>query len=275
MSGNRVNKIVISVLHVNRNPWKRFVDEIQIPFWKNQSLEDISISFFYCRDSQFFASCSNLIEKLRWRGTRYSAYAISYFLKFVLLPFRSAIPPSKLVLEDSFGFKHFVVNCPEMTSTMRWKRIAIFDYFLKTDGEFLVMLTSTSLLNIQSLKFHLSQLIDCSQSDTKPLAAGPIGQSADGNFISGSFVVLGRNTVELLLQNLCSIPVHSMDDIALSVGVRNLGVELQVLPSLNLESEEQITRLTKDELVKFCHIRTSRHSYFGYLRECSRKILEC
>ncbi len=268
-------RISISILHVNRAQWKKFVDEIQIPSWINQNLHNFEINYYESIDSRFWQLINRCVEWMRWRGNRYTAYGISYFLMFVLRPLRSKIPKYFKVKVDNFGFNHFVVKFPELTSTMRWKRLAILDNFVRsTENDLLIMLTSTSILNLSKINLIISSSLNLIENhELGTFAGGPIGDCADGKFLSGSFIVLNRNAAKLVLRDLSKHPVHSMDDISLSVGLRRSGVALTELPSLNLESIDQLNSI-KDELFQtYVHFRPSTRDCFLYMKECSNRAV--
>lgn len=268
-------RISVSILHVDRAQWKKFVDEIQIPSWVNQSLHNFEFNYYTSLDSRLWQIINKCIEWMRWKGNRYTAYGISYFLMFALRPLRNRVPRYFKVKVDDFGFNHFVVKFPELTSTMRWKRMAIIDNFLRnTDNDFLIMLTSTSILNLSKVNIVLASSLNLKENEkVGAFAGGPIGDCADGKFISGSFVVLNRDSANLVLRDLSKHPVHSMDDISLSVGLRRSGVALTELSSLNLESIDKLNLITNESFQTYLHFRPSTRDCFLYMKACSNRII--
>ena len=268
-------RISVSILHVDRAKWKKFVDEIQISSWVNQSLHNFEFNYYTSLDSRLWLIINKCVEWMRWKGNRYTAYGISYFLMYILRPLRNKIPKYFKVKVDDFGFNHCVVKFPELTSTMRWKRMAIIDNFLRnTDNDLLIMLTSTSILNLSKVNNILASSLNMKENEkVGAFAGGPIGDCADGEFISGSFVVLNRDAAKLVLRDLSKHPVHSMDDISLSVGLRRSGVALTELPSLNLESIEKLNLITNELFQTYLHFRPSTRDCFLYMKACSNRII--
>ena len=218
-------KISIAVLHVDREPWKAIVERVQFESWVLQNLSNVSISYFTAQDSSLFKTISFGIERMRWRMGRYASYFISYTLFLTFYPFRYVVPNSKAVNSNTSIFSFRKVNFPEAISTMRWKRLAIIKHFLnETTDDFLIMITSSSILNLRRVREILEIEKGFNSRPETPIVWGPLNESADGVFVSGSFIVLNRFGASELLRNARMIPVHSMDDIAFGVAMRKMGL---------------------------------------------------
>ena len=100
-----------------------------------------------------------------------------------------------------------------------------------------------------------------------------MGSSSQFPKPSQPFVVLNRNAAKLVLRDLSKHPVHSMDDISLSVGLGTSGVTLTELPSLNLESIEKLNLMTNELFQTYLHFCPSTRDCFLYMKACLNRII--
>jgi hypothetical protein len=144
------------------------------------------------------------------------------------------------------------VNIPELTCTMRWKKIAFLKYFLEeTSSQYTIITNSSSILNFKSIKNSLEHIIQTKDN----IYAGPINSAHDCNFISGAFTILNRNSVKLLLENLKIMPVHLLDDVCFGTAFKKLGVDLINIDSLVIDSLLQLDNIDAVTLSEYGHFR--------------------
>ena len=250
-------KLQISVLHVDREPWKSLVDEGQITSWLLQDLHNTTVTYFCSFDNRFFQIINSLVEKMRWYMGRWISYFISYLLLIFLSPFCRFIPSSKPIDSNSAFVSFRRVRIPETIATMRWKRLAILDYFVNdSTNDYLVMTTSSSLLHVSRIKKFLCEEEESNQGLTEiPSIWGPINYSADGVFISGAFMILNRIAATNLLNNVKQIPVHTMDDISFGVAARRLGFSIRNLSSMTVKGMESLEDMNEEALDAIPHYR--------------------
>lgn len=231
-----MKRFLVAIIHVDDFPWKEIVERGQIPLWHSTNLSEIEIAYFVNQKTDFSQFLNSVVETLRWRCGRIPSYLVSYFLMFLLFPIRFLIPKyrfERMVLD----FPLYKVSLPETSFFIRWKRIAIFDFFLQNSNfDFLVMVNSSSFLNFNNLRKEIQTSTTFADAEIgSPYAGGPIQDSADGKFISGAFMVLNRTAVQILMKNVRKIPVHVMDDIAIGTALRRLAVPLSPLSTLVVE----------------------------------------
>ena len=217
--------IQVGVFHTTREPWLSIAKFGQLPSWESQDLNDFNVTYFYGKTSRTANFLDGIIEKLRWNMGRNLSYAISYFLMAFFFPWRGYIPSANFKDEADSGIAAYAlkVNIPDLTCTMRWKKIAFLKYFLEeTSSEYTIITNSSSILNFKSIKKSLEHIIQTKDN----IYAGPINSAHDCNFISGAFTILNRNSVKLLLENLKIMPVHLMDDVCFGTAFKKLGVDL-------------------------------------------------
>lgn len=245
---------LVGVMHVNHEPWLSIVRDGQIPFWSRQEYERFKVIYFHSNFQRHYSFLNKLIEHLRWQSGTKASYAISYLLMLILAPWRNSIPRFRTsnFLQSGVQFNSVKVLIPELTSTMRWKKLAMIKFFLEsTEAEFLIITNSSSVLNFRPIvKYVLAK-----HEIGLPFYAGPIHKGHDGNFVSGSFTLINRISAETLLRNRRLIPLHVMDDIGFGTAFHNLGIFPINFLSLELKSEHEVDTLTDANISDTGHFR--------------------
>jgi hypothetical protein len=241
-------KILICILYADRNPWRNIVRRAQIPFFARQANSRWSFIYLAGTNYWFVSRIERIVETLRWEKGRFPSYAIAYLQMLLLLPLRAWLPSFRVKnFESQTKISLLSTRIPEMSLCIRWKKIACLKYFdQNTDFTHLIFTTCSSLFNFKVLMDNIRQA-----DKAGPLYAGPIQSSADGDFVSGSFTVLNRESVALLLNNLSAIPLHVMDDIGTGTALRLLGVKPKPLPSLSLSSIEDFSKINFSQIPHF------------------------
>jgi len=251
--------IQVAVLHTSREPWLSIAKFGQLSSWETQDCNDFNVTYLYAKTSRTASFLDMSIEKLRWGKNRYYAYAVSYFLMAFFYPWRRYIPKASFKEEEDSGIaaRALKVNIPELTCTMRWKKITFLQYFLEeTSSQYIVITNSSSILNINAIKKSLERIARSADY----IYAGPIGSAHDCNFISGAFTVLNRKSVKLLLDNLEIIPVHVMDDVSFGTAFKKLGIEVINIDSLSIDSLQQLDNTDAVILSEHGHFRVKSGS---------------
>ena len=255
MCANRIDPtFLVGVMHVNREPWISIVRDGQIPTWALQTYKKFEVIYFHSTMNSLAWKISQVIESLRWTKGRYASYAISYTMMAVYAPWRNFIPKAKKSSTESSGvnFDSVIVNFPEMTSTIRWKKLAILRHFLDSSkADYLVITNSSSVINFRAL---VELLVERHEPGI-PLYAGPLHTGYDGAFVSGSLTLLDRTAAEILLKGRSLIPLHVMDDIGFGTAFDKLNVAPTKIDSLIIGSEEDLNNLSDNEIREAGHFR--------------------
>jgi hypothetical protein len=241
-------------MHVTKEPWLSIARDGQRPSWEISRFKNFEVVYFFGKSNRITIKIDRLIESLRWNRGRYASYAISYFLMAVLLPIKALVPKAKIVSqnESRIPAKSLKVSVPELTSTMRWKKIAFVEYFLtQSQAEYLIISTSSSLLNFDAILKFLKKQVDIDNW----LYAGPIHIGYDSDFTSGAFTLMDRKTASLLYENRKLIPVHVMDDIGFGSAFKALNVLPTEMKSINIDSIERLNTHSMEELSGIPHFR--------------------
>jgi len=244
----------VGVMHVNRDPWLSIVREGQIPSWSSEKYKNFEVTYFHGISSRISVRIDSLIENLRWNQGRNASYFISYVLMVVLAPWRNSLPKAYSSDESQSGIteRSLLIKIPEMTSTMRWKKLAFLNHYLKNSrAEFVIITNSSSILNFQPI----ADFVNLNCDEKLPFYAGHIHHGYDGLFVSGSFTLINRRAAELLVKERSKIPVHVMDDIAFGTGFEKLGVVPINFKSVIIDSEKKLDDYSKKELIESGHFR--------------------
>lgn len=247
-------KILVGIMHVTKDPWLSITRDGQIPAWSLSSYRNFSTLYFFGLSNAITTRLNKVIENLRWNKGRYASYGISYVLMLVLRPWLGSLPKAKLVDErkSKVPADSLLVRIPELTSTMRWKKLTFLKYFLdQTNADFVVITTSSSLLNFRPIIDFLRRQAPLD----KPIYAGRICVGHDCEFTSGSFTVMNREAASLLLENRKLIPVHVMDDIGFGTAFQKIGIKPEEIASVDLESLNALREFTKESLELIGHFR--------------------
>ncbi len=247
-------KFLVGIMHVTKEPWLSIACEGQQPSWGKSRFKDFGVVYFFGKSNRITIGIDRIIESLRWNRGRNASYAISYFLMAILKPFKVWVPRATIVShkESKISAQSLKVAVPELTSTMRWKKIAFINYFLTVSkAEYLIISTSSSILNFDAILDYIKKQEDSSNF----MYAGPIHTGHDCDFTSGSFTLIDRKTAYLLYENRRMIPVHVMDDIGFGSAFKALKVMPSEMKSVNIDSIEKLNSYSPKELSEIPHFR--------------------
>lgn len=245
---------LVGIMHVTKEPWLSIARDGQVPTWHKSHFKNFDVVYFFGKSNRLTIQIDRLIESLRWNRGRYASYAISYFLMALLQPFKAFVPRGRLVTENTSKIKakSLKVMVPELTSTMRWKKIAFIRYFLReSQARYLIISTSSSVLNFNAIIEFLEK-----QNESKAmLYAGPIHIGHDCDFTSGAFTIMNRESALMLYKNRKLIPVHVMDDIGFGSAFKALNILPLNIKTLNINSMQQLDSYSAKELSETPHFR--------------------
>jgi hypothetical protein len=253
-------KFLVGIMHVTRDPWLSIVRDGQLPAWKQSAYKNFSFVYFFGVANSITSRLDSVIENMRWVRGRYASYGISYFLMVVLRPWLRFIPKYELVdaSKSKVEAVSLRVKVPELTATMRWKKLAFLEYFVEqTNAEYVIISTSSSLINFEPIVKFVGRL----SNSYEPVYAGRILSGYDCEFTSGSFTVLNRKSVRMLLENKSLIPVHVMDDIGFGTAFKKMGVNPVNLASIDLDSTTKVNETPDAILQKTGHFRFKSGSH--------------
>lgn len=245
---------LVAVMHINREPWISIVRDGQIPTWSLQAYNKFEVIYFHGTTNHIYAALNSVIEKMRWKLGRNASYAISYFMMVAFFPWRNSVPTYINSYRDKSGIeeKSIHVKIPDMISTIRWKKMAILEYFVeKSNADYLIITNASSVFNLK----RMVHLVTDKHMPGTPIYAGPLHHGYDCIFVSGSFTLLDKTASRKLLDVRKRIPLHVMDDIGFGTAFKKLEINPVEIDSLAISTEEELDRLSIETLNQTCHFR--------------------
>ena len=262
-------EILVGIMHSTREPWISIVRDGQLPAWEKSKYQNFSVIYFFGRERQITSFIGSLIEKYRWRRFPYTRHLVQFLLWIAFKPWSRFVPSAVLADESQSNLRAsgLKVNFPDITATMRWKKLAFLEYFLnQTKCEYLIISNSSSILNFEPIVQFLEKF---KAEDGTFLYAGLMnryhklswraGRGAKyrktHTYVSGSFTVLNRPSASLLLEGRGIYPVHSNDDLGMGRVFEKLGIQPIPMTSLSFESFDTLQAVSKEELRRVGHFR--------------------
>lgn len=248
-------KVLISVAHSLKEPWLTIFREGSQVTWLTTSMpiEFQLIHFHGSRLSVFWDKWDALHEKIRWKN-RWVAAPLRWFDQVVAFPFLCIIPsmtPSKAFDIPDLCFE---VNCKDTYQFLRWKDLAILDYFVnRTSADYLFMTTNNSYVNFD----ELSRLVQLLPSDS---FYGGVVAYEGAKFAAGNNRFLSRDVAEAILESKWRFPAGDIEDVAMGKIVSKLGFSFTPLRSLVLQSLHDLDVSSDEELLSNFHFRVKSGS---------------
>ena len=231
-------RILVAVDVALKEPFISITKEGCLETWIPEENSELGVLIYHSIEpGRVMRKVDDLVEKWRWQGGKLRAYAVSFFLMFLLWPFRRFLPRSKSCRHFSGGdFEEIEIKIPEARLTQRWKKLQVMRYFLEsTEFDFLLLITPSCYINKQML---VTKLEDWGDSDF--LYCGSIQNSHDGPFVAGGALVMNRKTARRFLDGKNVIPTHTMDDVAFGLAARTLGVPLSEFSFLDIKDPSKV-----------------------------------
>jgi hypothetical protein len=148
-------------------------------------------------------------------------------------------------MRDSSIHIHF----PDAYLTYRWKGLAMIEYVLDNyDFDYLFITTTSSYIRPDKLMQVASTL------PRENLFAGAKAYKG-ADFIAGSNRFISRDVLERLLKMKFPYKPIYIEDVSLSKSITDLGVEMQFLPHLDIDSVAQLDKFSDDYLLGHFHFR--------------------
>ena len=253
VSSNGLNsevKVLCAVLHGLYEPWISILKNGQIPTWLSDDFpKDFSVVHFHGRPVGFLGNKFDKIhEKMRWSG-RVPNGALRFFDRIFSIPFLVKIPKVSISRALPSGISGIQIEWPDIYATLRWKDLAIIEYFYtQTDSDFLFMTTSSSYIR----PFKLIQY--CSELGGGDAYAGS-KPYPDAEFISGANRILSRSTAEAVLSSRVFWDPAVIEDVALGDLIRKNGIKYQGYDQFNIPSLDFLESLSDEDLSSSYHFR--------------------
>ena len=247
--------VLVSVGHALQEPWTTIFRLGSEKTWLTSAIPcEFELVHFHGLPLKSFGSFWDRIhEHLRWRN-RWYARALAWIDTLAGYPILLFIPKIRISGRLHSSFPVFEVCFPDSYQFLRWKDLAVLKYFLEqTNCQYIYMITNNSYLNFSNLK----KLV----SDAPQTAFYGGTKAYDGaEFAAGNSRLISRDVARLIVKNKGKFSLGLIEDAAMGKLVKSLNVIFTPLPSLIVDSVEDLAQLSDLELKKHFHFRVKSGS---------------
>jgi len=242
--------ILVSVVHALQEPWITIFRTGSEATWLDSKIPDeIHIVHFHGLPLKKFGSIWDRIhEGVRWKN-RWCAAPLAWMDTFIGYPLLSFIPKIRSSNKLHSTLPAFEVCFPDTYQFLRWKDLAVLKYFLEqTNCDYIYMTTNNSYLNFNNLK----RLVDSLAFTTFYGGA----KAYDGaEFAAGNSRLISRDVAQLIVKHRRAFSLGLIEDSGMGKLVKSLNIVFVPLPSLIVESLENLMQISDSELKQHFHFR--------------------
>jgi len=246
----RPESIFCAITHGLYEPWIDILHSGQTPTWlSNNFIEGFEVHHFHgVPGNSLIIKYDKFHEKLRWTN-RWVAMPLRKFDQILGFPFRHHIPKQKISRRINLKHPVIEINIIDIYATMKWKDLAILEYFIKhSSSNYLFMTTTSSYIRPAKLSKLVADL------PRTELYAGAVAY-AGADFAAGNNRLFSRDVVKKILDNRKKLDCGVIEDVALGNLCKVLRIPLIELPKCNISSLEELSSLTDVELKNNYHFR--------------------
>lgn len=246
--------LLIAIVHADRPPWSQIARDGQGSTWLSPTTTQASPVVYVHGSSrrQLWGDLDRWHERVRWaRVVRGFPSRVLRSADFVAtFPIRTWIPPHQLDPSSHLPAPCLEVAVPDAYVLAPSKELALFSYFLrKTDARWLYMTTTSSYVRAARLLERARDL------GPHGVYAGTRVEAGRHAFASGANRLLSRDVVEAIMGSRKYWDRSVLEDLGMGKLVHRLGVQLITLPTLNLQSVDDVGLLPAQLLEENHHFR--------------------
>ncbi len=237
-------RILIAYTTSNQEPFRSLEQRGALATWTKHFPAGCQIVSIQAQESSNFSilhSCSIAFEKLRWGKSGRFATILTRILGKPISLYR---PKSELV--DS----SLILSIPEGLTFLGFKLLGSIDLMLQKDFDFLIYTNLSSYINA----FRISEILVSVDPDLDFYAGKKLPSEVNAG-ISGSFIVLSRQTCKRVRDNYFRWNHAYLDDIALMRLMKKIKVMPTFLQSLEIRSNVEVRSIQREELLKYPHLK--------------------
>lgn len=232
-----------------------------LPTWPNLVKSPSEVLALICQPPKWsflVRKFTDFHEKLRW--SRFGKYFMAVS-KYLLIPLSYWNPK---VLKNG-GI--LTTRTPESYLFMGFKHLAAYQYAFENNFDFIVATNSSSFINVRSIEYFLVNLMQ----NESPFYGGKPLPHTNPRGASGSFYVLDRNAINIILKNKNRWKHSKLDDIALRELANKLNLNFQELNSIDAKSPTEIQSISKEILESSLHFKIGPY-FSGGIRKDSENF---
>lgn len=248
MNFPKSSNLIVGILQVNANPWKKIYLHGQKRTWMTQCPPNIQIiNLFGNPPGKISRSFDIVHEKLRWSPTLQGPVHVMDLLVGNFL--RKKINLDVVANKDNCLIELFV-NFPSTHLTLPNVELALFKYFIEeTEAEFLYMTNTSSYINLETLN---SLIKDFPRSK---VYGGTMQDFAMIPYASGANRILTRDLVHLLIKKFSLWDYRFVEDVSMGKLLVNENYIEKIVPTITIENIIGIENLNDQQLKNNVHYR--------------------
>ena len=242
------SSLIVGILQVSVNPWKKIYLYGQKPTWIAQCPPNIQIINLFGNPPGKISRRFDIVhEKLRWSPTLQGPiHRIDSLVGNFL---RKKINLEVMVKKDDYLIELFV-NFPSTHLTLPNVELALFKYFIEeTDAEFLYMTNTSSYVNLENLN---SLIKDFPKSK---VYGGSMQNFAKIPYASGANRIVSRDLVKVLIENFNTWDYQFVEDVSMGKILINESYIKKEIPSITVRNPSEIKILNENQLRNTAHFR--------------------
>ena len=247
---NRTPSVFCAVSHGLYKPWLDILYSGQVPTWlSNKSLRDFSVHHFHgLPGNTIVTKIDKMHEKIRW-SNRWVAAPLRILDNILSFPVQNYIPSQEVSKNLIMKQSVIQINFIDTYVTMKWKDLAIFDYFIrKSEDSYLFMTTTSSYIRPIKLQEIISHL------PISGVYAGALSYPG-AKFASGNNRLFSRDVILEILSLRKNLESGLIHDMALGNLCSKIGLTQIELPKRDILSMEELYSLSEKDLISNFHFR--------------------
>jgi len=248
--------VLVAISHGLYEPWLDILNEGQEKTWLSvEPPQGVSTLHYHGSPvGNWGWKLDRIHEWLRWKN-RWTATLLRFIDRLRGASLLLYIP--KISDSKQLNTRHLAlhVHFPDTYQNVRWKVLALLNYFINVrDEDFILLTTTSSYIHYGHLLEKLSNL------DNYDFYGGVVAYSG-ANFAAGNNRLISRSAVEKLLKHRILLDPGYIEDLALGEAFSKLGIKLVPLPSYNFSNILGVQALTKGDFLSHYHFRMKSGSF--------------
>lgn len=248
--------VLIAIGHGLYKPWLNILHDGQEKTWLlDAETPGVSIIHFHGSPVGTLGwKFDRIHEWIRWHNRWFSLF-LRWMDRFRSIPFLLYIP--KISKSKLLHARHpsLHIHFPDTYQNVRWKDLAVLNYFVKERTEDFIFFTTTSSYVVSK---HLLKVIK--EIKTDDFYGGVIPYSG-ATFAAGNNRILSRSVAVKVLENKILFDPGYIEDVAMGRALSKLKIELIALPSINLNTIEDVKSLNASDYDQNYHFRVKSGTF--------------
>jgi hypothetical protein len=248
--------VLVAIGHGLYEPWLNILHQGQEKTWLLQKLP-VGVSTIHYHGTpvgNIGWKLDRLHEWLRWKN-RWFASLLRLMDRIRGIPILYFIPRVSPSVELKTNSLALHVHFPDTYQNVRWKDLAILNYFVnEREEDFILFTTTSSYIHYKHLITRVSEL------NNQDFYGGVVPYQG-ANFAAGNNRLISRSAAEKLLRHKIFFDPGYIEDVAMGRVFLKIGINLTPLPSCSLTDTHGVKSLTKEDFLKNYHFRVKSGSF--------------